>query len=216
MAKAHASTTLNPKWLVSFKDKAWADLEAYESSFLVRSLVGHQRSETDSPTSSTEVPSIANSDTDSVVRSVVAVTLPPHDKAIHSYKRGLETEVVTPEGNSHDYLGLDVKKPRKTVTFDKDVISASTTVSESDTSKKIRAAALARRERNDGRRRRRQADTKLRQSFTKPKLRSGANELQPQPAVENEKEDVVRVSMLTGTLLIYRGSKRRAEFIRNV
>jgi hypothetical protein len=138
--------------------------------------------------------------------------------------------------DNNDHIDSDAKskKRRKTVTFDG---STETTAvnSESDTSKRLRAAAqLAREERSRRRRdalaiqeeslhaisatgatscavnssRHRKADSR----FNQKKKASGTSASN----VATDTADVVRVPMLTGTLILYRGTHPRAVFIRRV
>ena len=125
------------------------------------------------------------------------------------------------EGNEHTS-----KKSRKNVTFDGASVaeaSAAAANSESDNSKRLRTAAqLAREQRS----RRRQAalgtdgaDSAVPASLPrKPDNRITHKKKVPGSSSSSTETDtnVVRVPMLTGTLVLYRGSKPRAVFIRRV
>jgi hypothetical protein len=92
--------------------------------------------------------------------------------------------------------GKAAKKSRKTVTFDGPTEAAP----QSESDSRMRAAAL-REERS------RRRDEKG--AF----VRKGAKGAHPK---KGEDTEVVRVPMLTGTLLLYRGAKPRAVFVRRV
>ena len=123
--------------------------------------------------------------------------------------------------------GHNAKKSRKTVTFDGSTAAEANVAanSESDTSKRSRTAAqLAREQRS----RRRQAalgvdgsEASMAVSLPrKPDNRVTHKKKVPGSSngTSNAETDanVVRVPMLTGTLVLYRGSKPRAVFIRRV
>lgn len=122
--------------------------------------------------------------------------------------------------------GHKAKKSRKTVSFQGSTASelnVAASNSESDSSKRFRTAAqLAREQRS----RRRQAalgadgsDPSMTVAISrKPDNRATHKKKVPASSSNNAETDanIVRVPMLTGTLVLYRGSNPRAVFIRRV
>ena len=122
--------------------------------------------------------------------------------------------------------GHKAKKSRKTVSFQGAAVSEANVAasnSESDSSKRFRTAAqLAREQRS----RRRQASLGVDESdpsmtvaiSRKPDNRVTHKKKVPASSSNNTEIDanIVRVPMLTGTLVLYRGSNPRAVFIRRV
>lgn len=133
----------------------------------------------------------------------------------------------TPE-QDHDHEGNEhtSKKSRKTVTFDganAAEANAAAVNSESDNSKRLRTAAQLAREQRSRRRQAAlgtdEADPSVPASLPrKPDNRITHKKKVPGSSSSSTETDtnVVRVPMLTGTLVLYRGSKPRAVFIRRV
>jgi hypothetical protein len=196
---AETSSALNPRWLVSFEEEGWTEQELYESSF--GEIVGKVSPKKEAETTKRVTNGRKNSRKRQASPENTASTAPASDSNSSRAEEPSRT-----------------KKKRKTVSFappgTEDASDAS-----SDISKKA-AAASAREERS----RRRQAVLEEQQQLLSQEHRRNAhnsrganrkNGRNKDPALDDEK-DVVRVPMLTGTLFLYKGQHRRAEFVRNV
>lgn len=110
----------------------------------------------------------------------------------------LEREVVTPENqqsppkSTHTASPKETKK-RKTVSFE-----------ESGSNNKAGAAAASKQ------------PSKLSREERSKRRRAMQEENERRMASKKLPKDVVQIPMLTGTLLLYKGTKRRAEFVRHV
>lgn len=113
------------------------------------------------------------------------------------------TLVQSPEvsvSSQEDTATAPHNKKRKSVTFE----------NASDSSETKAAAAKARQQRSQ--RRQAKVDEDVVKNPHKPSVPIAANNKK----IKTKNDDVIRVTMLTGTLLLYRGKHRRAEFIRRV
>lgn len=145
-------------------------------------------------------------------------------------------------GQGHD--GNKSKKSRKNVTFDgpstTTVAVTNTINSESDTSKQPRTAAQIAREQRSRRRevaaqqqgldgnglnhlalsslssRRGDPNIKRNNNNKKKNKSGGVNAIASNDNTTDAETSIVRVTMLTGTLILYKGARRRAVFVRRV
>ena len=200
VSKVPESSTLNPRWIVSLDDEESSlDQEAYEASF---------GEILDKPI--TAIPSTTN-----------------HKKP--SRKR----EAVTPDAdagaasNSSGNEGSNPSKPSKASRKTPTTTTTTTRVSfvEPAAGHNTTAARRAREERS----RRRQATLQpsvavhhrkatrvLDHTSRRRSCHSKKKHGPPSASTTVQDKDVVRVPMLTGTLILYRGPHRRAEFVRSV
>ena len=200
VSKVPESSTLNPRWIVSLDDEESSlDQEAYEASF---------GEILDKPI--TAIPSTTN-----------------HKKP--SRKR----EAVTPDAdagaasNSSGNEGSNPSKPSKA--------SRKTTTTTSATTTRVsfvepvgHNTTAARRAREERSRRRqatlqpsvavhhRKATRVLDHTSRRRNCHGKKKHGPPSASTTVQDKDVVRVPMLTGTLILYRGPHRRAEFVRSV
>ena len=191
--------------MVSLNDKEMIDHEAYETSF--GEILGKV---TNTATTATNVtPDL----TDTTTAKNIA----------NSKKSSRKREAVTPDAETITSSSSSSSSGNEASNITKSKRSKTTSVSfADDIDNNKTAAARAREERS----RRRQAThpepVMANINNRKHRIdhrRSQKKTLTPPSSLADNKhdaKDVVRVPMLTGTLILYRGRNRRAEFVRNV
>jgi hypothetical protein len=181
--------TANPRWLVAFVDEpALKDEELYEKAF------GKQWADRDEDTP--KPPRI---------RTIPAIIVPPKKVTTKSAASSVK------EDSSSDADGSRASK-KKSVSF----TESSPPGSGSDSSMKGRSAA-ARKSAREQRSLRRQSQDAILPPFvatnTIKRDRAPTTNL-PDTKKPRKDDEVIKVPMLTGTLYLYRGPVRRAEFVR--
>ena len=199
--KLSVGVTPNPRWLVTFDDHPHKDEELYEKAFgdLIKAA-----------------------DTD----SAPVVPLPRRSRSSISSNSSLQSRRTqrssgsSEEGEKGEERGSEVrneetKKENKSVSFSQDAVSV-----EGDPS-----TTLVRKGEREQRSLRRQAkiDTDVIPPLSDASSHQSAKKRRlPPPKPSNKRvklgdgEDVVKVHLLTGTLYLYRGLHRRAEFVRRI
>mmetsp|Transcript_3592 Transcript_3592/g.6031 ORF Transcript_3592/g.6031 Transcript_3592/m.6031 type:complete len:239 (-) Transcript_3592:145-861(-) len=191
--------TANPRWLVAFIDEpAWKDEELYEKAFGKQWHEGETEAHPKPPR----------------VRTKPLVAVPPTKSTSKIVGGSLKSDSSSETEESRT-------SKKKSVSF-----TESPGASGSDSSpKRMRAAAAAARKSS------REQRSLRRQSHVGPEVVGGV--LPPMAASHNKRdraptsnlpdskktrkdEEVIKVPMLTGTLYLYRGPVRRAEFVRRV
>jgi hypothetical protein len=173
----------------------------------------------------TSSPTEANDDANST--SNVATTTSSRKREATVSPDSSNSNIITGLDTNQDIDGISnnkSKKARKTVTFDGNTeMNAASVNSESDNAKRLRTAAQLAREQRSRRRQAAQGmdgsdHTSVMASQRKPDNRTNHKKKVLGSTSTNAETDtnVVRVPMLTGTLMLYRGAHPRAVFVRRV
>jgi hypothetical protein len=199
--KLSVGVTPNPRWLVTFDDHPHKDEELYEKAF-------------------GELIKAADKESAPVGR------LPRRSRSSISSNSSLQSRRTQRSSGSSEELEKDeerrgegrndeTKKDNRSVSFSKDALSA-----ECDSS-----TTLVRKGAREQRSLRRQAkiDTDVIPPLSEASSHHSARKRRlPPPKHSNKRvkldnaENVVKVHLLTGTLYLYRGLHRRAEFVRRI
>ena len=183
--------TANPRWLVAFVDEpSWKDEELYEAVF-----GKHWPKETEVPPKP--------------VRSRIK---PPVNVA---RKKTSKNGTVKSSPSSDAEASQTSSTKKKSVTF----TEASPAVSEGDSSPREKSSSRSSAREQRSKRRQAQVEkevvvhhpTTIKRPLAAPPART-----LPDNKKARKDEEVIKVPMLTGTLYLYRGPVRRAEFIRHV
>lgn len=226
ISKLTAESALKHRWLVGFDDTSFPDEDLYESDF--GEILG--KASTDSTVTSTSSTHSSKAASNSSAPSTRKSALKGKNNKTKESPT-VDATVVTPETkHSSKHPASTSKKTSKTVKNGKNsnnkkqrVVnfdlpeSGNATTDESSTAaserESKRSAAISARE---ARSKRRQAHFDVDAGVSQPpnkKAKTSNNSKKKSSTTANSK-DVVRIPMLTGTLVLYRGKHRRAEFIR--
>lgn len=201
----------NPRWLVAFDEKSWPEEDMYESAF--GKIIGkvsdvnlqhiqprHNSNGTKSTTtSSTRKPSSQPPPTSSGGTPAGSQASQPRQKKKTEVSRSPSPpQQVSEASNGHEEV---VSPPPPNNNHKKRKLTDTEEEGKSDDS-----AARKKAQDREARRKRRQAVVE------EEEVKMGAHN-QNVKKKSKDSEDVIRVPMLTGTLLLYRGPQRRAEFI---
>jgi hypothetical protein len=184
--------TANPRWLVAFVDEpAWKDEELYEKAF------GKQWADRDA-----EPPKPPPR-----IRTKPAITIPPK-------KVTTKSAASSVKGDSSSEAEGSRSSKKKSVSF----TESSPPESGSDSSMKGRSAAARKSAREQRSLRRQSQDAILPPLVATGTITTKRDRAPPTNLPDSKKprkdEEVIKVPMLTGTLYLYRGPVRRAEFVR--
>jgi acetyl/propionyl-CoA carboxylase alpha subunit len=182
--------TANPRWLVAFVDEpSWKDEELYEAVF-----GKHWPKETDVPQKQ--------------VRSRIK---PPTNVA---RKKTSKNSTVKSSPSSDAEASQTSSTKKKSVTF----TETSAAVSEGDSSprEKSSSRSSAREQRSKRRQAQVEKEVVVHHPTTMKRTLPPPTRTLPDNKKARKDEEVIKVPMLTGTLYLYRGPVRRAEFVRHV
>jgi hypothetical protein len=199
------TSSLNPRWLVAFDDdESWPEEDMHESVFgqIVGKAAATEPVENNKNRKEKNKHTVAVDAPKTTAKNGIAVTSPPN-----SIKT--KTPAVSPtemEQQAHRNSNSDSsnKSTKKQMSFQ--TVQDNHTMSDSSTLLSDAAKAAAGISSREQRSKRRQAaimEEVAQQPPTKKKKVTG-----------QYKEEVVKIQMLTGTLYLYKGLRRRAEFIR--
>jgi len=199
--------------LVGFDDDSWPEEDLYESNF------GEILGKADIPkTQNSNAHVLRNRKTANVSTpkknnsrgTKKQDTPPPPPAAIQKNSDCVtRSDLESTPTSSNEEKKASKNNRKKRVVFEENTGSAAVAVATSDASASPsddrKAAAASAREQRSKRRHAQQAP--LPTTIARPNKKCKTSK---------EKEDVVRIPMLTGTLYLYRGAHRRAEFVRKV
>jgi hypothetical protein len=223
ISKFTETSSLNPQWLVAFDDESWDDVDMYESSF--GQILGNKATVTE-PADDTN-----NKNKKEKTKQTVAVLDTP--KTTTAKRHGspvtasapnavkTKTPAVSPSemeqqaahnsSNSNSDSSKNSTKSQKQISFQtvrEQHLSDDSSTLLSDAAKG--AAGISSREQRSKRRQAAIMEEVAQQPVQEPPTKKKKVTGQ----YNNGKEEVVKIQMLTGTLYLYKGLRRRAEFIR--
>jgi hypothetical protein len=199
-------TSSNPRWLVAFDDESWTEEDMYESSF--GQILGKATAtQPQDVTGSNKNKKVENKQNEAVSPPK---TTPKHGSPVTSTPNAVKdkTPAVSPIEMEQRQSNSDTskKKGKNQIDF-KTVQEHNTSDSSSLPSDAAKAAArVSAREQRSRRRQAASVEEVAQQPPSKKKKVAGR--------YDGGKEEVVKIEMLTGTLYLYRGLRRRAEFVR--
>lgn len=219
----------NPRWIIQVEGPSSKDEEVYEHSFAGKVLSSGMESggsttevTKTSPGSSPQGSDAGSSDS----RGRIKRTKKQADGTLHvETKQGAGDELTHNASAEGDNLAVEAVADTDNTAMSQAIDSKRSSPAHSD----ISAAALARLSARETRRNRRQATAPVKPvvvsinhpvtaavaNINRKRKLSGAAKLAVKKKRERE-EDCVKIKFLTGTLLLYRGPLRRAEFVRRV
>jgi hypothetical protein len=202
---AETSSSLNPRWLVAFDDESRTEEDMYESSF--GKIIG--KAAVTEPADSNKNKTEKNKETVTVAVDTPKTTA-RNGSPVASPQNSAKTKTpaVSPiemEQQAHSNINSDSSKKstKKQMSFQtvQDHHTSDSSTLPSDAAKA--AAGISSREQRSNRRQAAIMEEVAQQPPTKKKKVTG-----------QYNEEVVKIQMLTGTLYLYRGLRRRAEFVR--
>jgi hypothetical protein len=229
LAKSNESTELNPKWLVTFTNKAWEDQEAYESSFVVEGNSnsdlfdttmlesnGHGGGDNNMMGEATSISTTAVETSESLI---LPNPLPVSEEEGDLLDESMEDSSSVVDASSVVVVAAPSPPQRKTVTFDDSSSTSSSAGQGTTKNASVTTNAVASsRKRATAVRRHRPNRRKVPAPAAAPRKTRATVATLPSAAAAapSNEEVVVRVPMLTGTLLLYKGANPRAEFVRRL
>lgn len=214
-------TAKNPRWLLTFDFDPHKDEKIRERSFGSLAHSAHKEYEEEEQEPEPATPSTSTSSAQTSIARTGTGTRPLPSTAIRRGSGGdSKTSNMSSEGETGDETKGSKKAGKKNVQFHEDSIASSDV--DSETSGRPRSAR-DRVSAREARSRRRQA------KIDEPgegEILDGGKRMLPQEPISSKMAkrhhsgdgdgEVVKVKLLTGTLYLYRGEQRRAEFIRRV
>jgi len=205
VSKLTDASSSNPRWLVAFDEDSLPEEDIYESYFgkIIEKVHDNDDIKPQRATKSTN-----NKDTkNSATTSATSVTGPPNN-VIQSRQK--KKSVKSPTTISPEPTKVPSGTTEEISVSSKDKKSKMTD-SEDDGKSDDSAAVRKKSQDREARRKRRQAivedeETKMAHQYHRGIINAASKK-------RAKGDDVIEVPMLTGTLLLYRGTNRRAEFI---
>lgn len=212
-----------PRWRITYDDDVFGDEELSESS-LGHILTGS--SDTESPT---QAPNPAPPQVQSPASAAAATAARKKNRKNGRFVKSSTTpsDPKAPEPTAVGSGGTSAAVDKKSVSFSTQETSDSSVVSSNNNTKKTSAREQRTARRNRGQPEIATSSEKDVVKAEKPPAPAPAPKKRPPPhtggsgggksskkAKANPDEEVVKVPMLTGTLYLYKGLRRRAEFVR--
>jgi hypothetical protein len=204
ISKMTETSSLKPRWLVAFDEESWTEEDMYESSFgqILGKTTATDLSDSSKTTKEKSKQTVAVDVPKTNAKNGIPVTSPSNSiKTKTPAVSPTEMEQQAQSNSNSDSSKKSTKKQISFQTVQENHMSDSSTLL-SDTTKA--AAGISSREQRSNRRHAAIMEEEALQPPTKKKKVTG----------QYKEEKVVKIQMLTGTLYLYKGLRRRAEFIR--